>query len=145
MDTPSPERVNVAEDPEKNPESRLKKVRMWQNLHVGLWLLKDASWCQAWVNVGLVAAVPALALAAKIAWDSRRNIGELIHSIAVCLWLSANVIWMIGEFFFEDAIDDPMQDPMRHIARYFFFAGMLLLGGFYVTRAAQAWIRRARS
>jgi len=55
-------------------------------------LLKDASWCQEWVKVGMIVAVPTLALAIKIAWDHRHDASDLVHSIAVCLWLSANVI-----------------------------------------------------
>ena len=60
-------------------------------------------------------------LAGKITWEKRHDAEELVHNLAVCLWLCANVVWMIGEFFFDDGT--------RAIARVFFFAGLILLGG----------------
>lgn len=102
----------------------MKDIKKLENLHVVLWLLKDCSWCQDWVKVGMMVALPTLVLAAKIAWEKRKDTEELVHNLAVCLWLCANVVWMVGEFFFNDGT--------RGIARVFFFAGLLLLAGFYL-------------
>jgi len=101
----------------------MKDIKKLENLHVGLWLLKDASWCEEWVKVGMMVALPTLVLAVKIAWERRRDAEDLVHNVAVCLWLCANVVWMIGEFFFDDGT--------RAIAKVFFFAGLALLVGFY--------------
>jgi uncharacterized protein involved in response to NO len=102
----------------------MKDIKKLENLHVSLWLLKDCSWCQEWVKVGMMVALPTLVLAAKIAWERRRDTEDLIYNLAVCLWLCANVIWMVGEFFFNDGT--------RAIARIFFFAGLALIAGYYL-------------
>jgi hypothetical protein len=109
----------------------LKKL---ENLHVGLWLIKDCSWCEEWIKVGMMVALPTLVLAIKIAWENRRDIEDLVHNVAVCFWLCANVVWMVGEFFFDDG--------SRWLAQVFFFAGLILLGGFYLNEARKQWFAR---
>ena len=104
----------------------MKTIRKLENLHVGFWLLKDASWCQHWIVVGLLAAIPTLGLSIKLAWDSRHDIEELVHASAAVLWILANIVWMTGEFFFDDSI--------RWAARPFFFSGIALLGAFYLSK-----------
>ncbi len=101
----------------------MNNVRRLENLHVGFWLVKDTSWCQHWTGLGLVCAVPTLALAARLVYDSRKNSEELVHALATVLWICANIVWMIGEFFFDDST--------RWMARPFFFSGIGLLIGFY--------------
>ena len=102
----------------------MKDIKKLENLHVCLWLLKDCSWCQEWVKLGMMVALPAIVIAFKLAWETRRDVAEFVHNLAVCCWLCANVVWMVGEFFFND--------NTRGIARVFFFAGLLLLAGFYL-------------
>ena len=102
----------------------MKDIKKLENLHVCLWLLKDCAWCQDWIKVGMMVALPTLVIAGKIAWETRRDAEEFIHNLAVCCWLCANVVWMTGEFFFNDGT--------RGIARVFFFAGLILLAGFYL-------------
>ena len=109
-------------------------TRKLENLHVGFWLLKDSSWCQHWIYVGLFAAIPTLFLAVKLVWDSRHDTEELVHSIATVAWICANIVWMIGEFFFDDRI--------RWAARPFFFLGIAVLSAYYLAMLAQrvwAW------
>jgi hypothetical protein len=107
----------------------LKKL---ENLHVGLWLIKDCSWCEEWIKIGMMVALPTLVLAIKIAWENRHDREDLVHSLAVCCWLCANVIWMVGEFFFDDHTRGP--------AKVFFIAGLILLGGFYLNEARKKWL-----
>jgi hypothetical protein len=102
-------------------------IRKLENLHVVLWLLKDASWCSDWKVLGLAAAVPTIVLAARICWMSRHSFSETAHNGAVCLWICANIIWMIGEFFY--------QDMTRPFAKVFFFLGAALLIGYYAVSA----------
>lgn len=102
----------------------MKNIKKLENIHVSLWLLKDCSWCEEWIKIGMMVALPTLVLAAKIAWEKRADKEELVHNVAICLWLCANVVWMVGEFFFNDGT--------RDIAQIFFFAGLVLLGAFYL-------------
>lgn len=94
-----------------------------QNLHVALWLLKDCAWCQLWTHTGIVMVAPTLIVALWIAWDSRHSVPDLVHNLAVCLWITANVTWMAGEFFWHDGT--------RGTAKIFFFCGLALLASYY--------------
>ena len=107
-----------------------------QNLHVTLWLLKDCSWCSSWHWFGMSMTVPTIILAVQIAWHSRKTIADLIHNIAVCLWIFANIIWMTGEFFYDDGT--------RAEAKVFFYAGLALIGLYYgweLLRVMRPWPR----
>ncbi len=102
----------------------LRSVRSGENFHIVLWLLKDVAWILGWKPLGVIMFVPTLAIAVWIAWKSRADIGELLHCVAVVCWISANGIWMIGEFWFDD--------KKRHVAVPFFIAGLLCLGWYYL-------------
>lgn len=109
--------------------SDVDKIKRIENIHVFLWLVKDMSWCNGYHHLGMLMVIPTLAVALKIAWHARKNAADLVHNCAVCLWISANITWMVGEFFY--------QDHTRPYARVFFFAGMLLLLGYYAKVALQ--------
>jgi hypothetical protein len=74
------------------------QIRIVENLHIFLWLIKDLCWSMEWKTGGIMMVVPTVAMAFYIAWKSRKNLSELLHSIAVCCWICANSVWMIGEF-----------------------------------------------
>ena len=46
--------------------------------------------------------IPTIAVAVHITWLRRKIRSDLYHNLAICLWISGNSIWMIGEFFFDD-------------------------------------------
>jgi hypothetical protein len=50
----------------------------------------------------------------------------LVHNTAVCLWISANSLWMIGEFFFHDTI--------RIYPKVLFLLGIGLITLYYLYR-----------
>jgi len=108
----------------------MNDTRRIENLHVALWLMKDVSWVSDWKILGLIMVIPTLFVALKICWDTRDRLPDLIHNIAVSLWICANTTWMVGEFFYDDTT--------RPLARLFFFAGMALLSGYYLW----AWTTR---
>jgi hypothetical protein len=107
----------------------MKDLRRIENLHVFLWLLKDMSWCRSWHTLGLIMVAPTLLVAGKIAWETRTSGPDFVHNLAVCLWICANITWMVGEFFFNDGT--------RPFATIFFAAGFVLLGSYYAFRTVQ--------
>jgi len=111
----------------------MNDTRKIENLHVALWLFKDVSWCSDWKFFGLLMVVPTLVVSLKICWDTRERLADLVHNIAVSLWICANTTWMIGEFYY--------QDMTRPFAKIFFFAGMALLGVYY----AWVWLRKTEA
>ena len=75
-------------------------------------------------SLGMIMILPTVAMAVFIAWRSRGESGELLHCIAVVLWIMANSTWMIGEFFFADTT--------RPIAITFFVAGIATVLAYYL-------------
>ena len=48
--------------------------------------------------------VPTIGLAFYITYLNRSERSELVHNLAVCFWILANSVWMIGEFYLEDSL-----------------------------------------
>ena len=67
---------------------------------------------------------PTLLLAIHITYIHRNDKAELAHNLAVCLWISANSVWMIGEFFYEDSL--------RNYATFLFVAGLSIMTLYYL-------------
>ena len=76
--------------------------RRTENMHILLWLLKDVCWATNLRIPGLIMIVPTLTVAILITWQTRHMKSELFHNLAVDFWISANCLWMIGEFFHLD-------------------------------------------
>jgi len=98
-------------------------IRRYENLHIALWLLKDTCWVMTWRVPGMIMILPTLAVALHIAWKSRKDLDDLLHNIAICLWITANAIWMTGEFYFEDGL--------RPFAMFFFIIGIIIMATYY--------------
>lgn len=102
----------------------MKNIREYENLHIALWLIKDTCWVMGFKLLGMTMIIPTLLVAIHLAWKSRKNISDLFHNIAVCLWISANGTWMTGEFFFHDGL--------RPYAMIFFTAGIAVVALYYI-------------
>src|SRR6185503_16787438 len=102
----------------------IERFRQTENLHILLWLIKDTCWVQDYKVLGLCMIVPTISVAIWLTAKNRRVMVEFIHNLAVCFWLCANSVWMIGEFFFEDS--------MRPWALVFFACGLLTLAIHYL-------------
>lgn len=76
-----------------------------------------------WKAGGVTMIVPTLGVAFFILWKSRKVRAELFHNIAVCLWIMANSVWMIGEFYEQET---------RHYAVMIFLTGLVLLVFYYL-------------
>jgi hypothetical protein len=100
-----------------------KDFRSYENAHIALWLVKDCCWVSGWKIPGVLMIVPTLFVAIHIAWNSRKNIHDLFHNIAICFWIGANASWMLNEFFFED--------HYRIVAKIFFAIGMSIIVFYY--------------
>lgn len=104
----------------------IEKLRKFENLHILFWLIKDAAWVSGYDVLGIAMIFPTLLMAIWITWKLRAEITELVHNLAVICWISANSIWMIGEFYFDDTTRGP--------AKVFFFTGLAILMGYYIWR-----------
>jgi glucose dehydrogenase len=101
-----------------------KNLRKFENFHIVLWLVKDTCWCLDYKIAGMVMIVPTFLAAFVIVWLGRANRADLFHNAAVCSWITANGIWMIGEFFYNDTL--------RPYAIVFFILGLSLIAFYYL-------------
>ena len=74
------------------------RYRRIENLHIVFWLIKDLCWLMIWKPLGLIMIVPTLGAALLITWQTRHIRAELLHNIAVVLWICANSYWMQDYF-----------------------------------------------
>jgi CHASE2 domain-containing sensor protein len=97
--------------------------RWMENGHILLWLIKDTCWALEFKPGGILMIFPTVFVAFYITWRSRSMRSELYHNIAVCCWILANSIWMLGEFFEHDS---------RPYAASLFATGLAVLGYYYL-------------
>ncbi len=102
----------------------LEKIRKIENSHIILWLFKDIFWVMDFKLLGTLMIAPTIAVALYLTVISRKDRKEFLHSLAVCFWIGANGSWMIGEFFYDDAL--------RPIAFVFFLAGLASIAYYYI-------------
>jgi len=114
----------------------IRSIRVNENLHIVLWLLKDLFWLMELHVAALVMVVPTLTMAFYIAWLSANDKVLLVHCIAVIFWILANSTWMIGDFFF--------QERGHGIAAGFFITGLSILAVYYFV-LAPLYARRTRN
>lgn len=53
-------------------------------------------------TLGTIMIVPTVSLAIIITYKTRNVPSEFMHNLSVVCWISANSVWMFGEFFFKD-------------------------------------------
>jgi hypothetical protein len=102
-----------------------RTLRNLENIHVPLWLIKDACWMLGWKWVGTLMIFPTISMAIYIVyktWNKR----EVFVNLAICCWVSANAWWMTCEFF------DMMAFKM--ISLIPFLSGMALVLYYYMLR-----------
>jgi hypothetical protein len=111
--------------------NRFRKV---ENLHILLWLLKDACWAMNLRVPGVIMIVPTLTVALLITWQTRHVTSELMHNLAVVFWITANCMWMVGEFFHWD---ENLWGSwgLRQLALVPFATGLIILLVYYVFMA----------
>jgi hypothetical protein len=97
--------------------------RKIENLHIFLWLIKDLCWCMDLKTLGMIMIVPTIMGALIITWVQRHVVSDLIHNLAVTMWMFANATWMIGEFYYDDTT--------RPWALVFFCCGLTILLVYY--------------
>jgi hypothetical protein len=107
------------------------KFRRVENLHILLWLIKDACWALNLKYPALIMIIPTLLVAILITWQTLKITGELLHNLAIDFWITANCTWMIGEFFGWDAnLIGPY--GLRQFSLVPFGIGILILGYYYL-------------
>ena len=105
-------------------KSPLENIREYENMHIALWLLKDTCWVMSFKVGGMLMIIPTIAVAVHLTWKSRKSVSDLFHNTAVCLWITANAIWMTGEFFYNDGF--------RPYSTVLFLLGLIVVATYYL-------------
>lgn len=102
----------------------IMSIRKFENLHIACWLVKDTCWVMDLRVLGIIMIFPTLLLAFYFTFKFIDIASEYYHNMAVCLWIMANSVWMIGEFFFDDTL--------RSYAMVFFISGIGVIAYYYL-------------
>src|SRR6476469_500364 len=121
--------MNAATEPIYQIPARYRKM---ENMHIIFWLLKDVSWCMIWKVLGITMIIPTFAISVIIAWRTRELKSELAHNLAITVWISANSLWMLSEFFGFDTVPVWHGLEGKHLALIPFAIGVLILLYYYL-------------
>lgn len=108
------------------------QYRRMENLHIVFWLFKDVAWCMGWKWLGICMIVPTMIISIVIAYRTRNYMSELMHNLAITVWISANSYWMISEFFHFDTEIIYGNITFKYLSLIPFCIGILLLGFYYL-------------
>ena len=107
------------------------KFRRIENLHILLWLVKDACWAINLKIPALIMIIPTLWVAILITFQTRKITSEFLHNLAIDFWITANCTWMIGEFTGWDA-NLVGRYGLREFSLIPFGIGLFILGYYYL-------------
>lgn len=102
-----------------------RTLRNLENIHIPLWLIKDACWMLGWKWLGTFMIFPTISMAVFIVFHSW-NRREVFLNLAICCWVSANAWWMSCEFFDLNGY--------KYLSLLPFFAGMGLVLYYYLLK-----------
>jgi prepilin signal peptidase PulO-like enzyme (type II secretory pathway) len=116
------------------------RFRRIENMHILLWLIKDACWAMNYRTVGMIMIIPTLLVALFITWQTRHILSEFLHNLAVVFWISANCTWMIGEFY---GWDENLwgEYGLRQMSLIPFGIGLMILLYYYLFLASKKSFR----
>ena len=100
----------------------ISQIKKQENIHILFWLVKDFCWSLEIKWLALFMILPTVSLAIIIFCNSRNIHSDAFHNFAVCFWILANSVWMIGEFIEVD---------FRMLAATLFFVGLTTLIFYY--------------
>lgn len=81
---------------------------------------------------------PTITVAVMISWQTRKITSELLHNLAVVCWITANCLWMFGEFY---GFDEGTWGT-RHLALFPFGIGLIILAYYYIVLAPSKKFRK---
>jgi hypothetical protein len=76
----------------------MHKIRVYENIHILFWLIKDLSWVMLWKPLGLLMIIPTVGFAIWFCIKTF-SINEFYVYLATLFWILANGIWMVLEFY----------------------------------------------
>jgi hypothetical protein len=152
-------------------DNYLMTIAIIENAYLVFWLFKDFFWSSACANFGfatdeksttsrvifyetgaLLCGTATVSVVLVSAYLNRRHLNDLLDELTVIFWLSANFVWMCGEFFVRYKTgsrgdDDEGDDSNTRITSSVLFGLAFCIQAFvisrlYVSRRAQMGVGR---
>jgi hypothetical protein len=106
----------------------MNPLRKLENLHIVFWLFKDASWAADVKWLGTLMILPTLAIAIYLLLRNWHDLADRFHNLAITFWITANSLWMVGEFF-------KMDEAPYHLRKWClipFLIGIIIVLVYYI-------------
>jgi hypothetical protein len=91
-------------------------VKIFERLHIPLWIIKDMFWMLGYGELSLTFAVPTILL--SVALIVIKTGSERLMEMMMGCWLTANTLWMMHELFHTDT---------KEFALCWFVTGILVI------------------
>jgi lysylphosphatidylglycerol synthetase-like protein (DUF2156 family) len=91
--------------------SYFRNFRQYENIHMMFWLAKDLAWNETKIILWFLFLVPTIAASTDffiIASKEKNTVIEMAHYASTITWVLGNVVWALGEFFYDD-YDSPIK------------------------------------
>lgn len=93
-----------------------------EGLHIFVWLIKDFCWCLNFKELGILMIVPTLLISLLFIYKTKNNLSQLITNISITLWVTANSLWMLSEFF------EMTQTTIFFLPIKYYFGALFVIG-----------------
>ncbi len=117
------------------------KYRKLENAHILIWIIKDLCWATLSRTAGMIMIAPTLWMAIHITINNWQNKVERIHNVATIFWLTANITWMILEFFDLHGRVLPYND-IEVLVVIPFVIGIAILATYYIPLLFNKFIKK---
>jgi hypothetical protein len=99
------------DDEEFEPRfSYFRNFRQYENVHTLFWIAKDLAWNEENISLWCLFLIPTIGISADyfvIALEGKNKIIDMAHYAATVIWVLGNIVWALGEFFY-DKHDEPI-------------------------------------
>ncbi|MCU0422411.1 MAG: hypothetical protein MUC81_06325 [Bacteroidia bacterium] len=107
------------------PDKQENRIRELENAHIPIWLIKDLCWMLSWKLPAMAMIIPAIGMSVFVCFLTKNNKYLLWPNIAITFWITANSIWMTGEF---------LNFHFKVLASIFFIAGLVAVMIYFIFR-----------
>ena len=107
-----------------------KHLRVFENLHIPFWLVKDSCWALQFKTLGVAMIFPTLGLSCVIVYKTRHNFADMLPNLAITFWIAANSVWMCDEFF---------ELGIKWVCYIPFFTGLCIMAYWLIAYFPKMW------
>jgi len=114
----------------------VNRIRILENFHIPLWLIKDLCWALVFKPLGVIMIFPTVGLSFYLSWKTRNSPKEWLPNLSVTCWILANSSWMLEEFF---------SWPLKIMACFLFVMGIILISVWLFKYFPYIWVQQSEN